>query len=183
MLTIRAMTGGNGYAQRHLQQSDYYDQQRTVFLAACFLVVYASTFRSPGQWQHSLPTCPLRFDQAGLAAARLNQKVSPARHRIPLLQTFPSAIEACSAFTSRYAGTHARQVAYATLYTEGSSGFVSSTAAPIASGWSEPSSRAGISPAVRQRLFTAHEQSGFIATYKNLRRFPRHELKSTAPKV
>ena len=30
MLTIRAMTGGVGYAQRHLQQSDYYDQNRTV---------------------------------------------------------------------------------------------------------------------------------------------------------
>jgi conjugative relaxase-like TrwC/TraI family protein len=24
------MTGGDGYAQRHLQQSDYYDQNRTV---------------------------------------------------------------------------------------------------------------------------------------------------------
>ena len=30
MLTIRAMTGGEGYAQRHLHQSDYYDQNRTV---------------------------------------------------------------------------------------------------------------------------------------------------------
>ncbi|PYX30642.1 MAG: hypothetical protein DMG77_09105 [Acidobacteria bacterium] len=30
MLTIRAMTGGEGYAQRHLQQSDYYDQNRNV---------------------------------------------------------------------------------------------------------------------------------------------------------
>jgi conjugative relaxase-like TrwC/TraI family protein len=30
MLTIRAMTGGEGYAQRHLQQSDYYDENRTV---------------------------------------------------------------------------------------------------------------------------------------------------------
>ena len=30
MLTIRAMAGGEGYAQRHLQQSDYYDQKRTV---------------------------------------------------------------------------------------------------------------------------------------------------------
>jgi hypothetical protein len=38
----------------------------------------------------------------------------------------------------------------------GSDGFVSSTAAPIASGWSEPSSRAGLSPAADQRLFTAH---------------------------
>jgi len=43
-----------------------------------------------------------------------------------------------------------------TLYTRGSDGFVSSTAALIASGWSEPSSRAGLSPAVDQRLFTAH---------------------------
>ncbi len=30
MLTIRAMTSGEGYAQRHLQQSDYFDQNRTV---------------------------------------------------------------------------------------------------------------------------------------------------------
>jgi len=30
VLTIRAMTGGEGYAQRHLQQSNYYDQNRTV---------------------------------------------------------------------------------------------------------------------------------------------------------
>jgi hypothetical protein len=59
--------------------------------------------------------------------------------------------EACSAFTSRY-GLQARQVTYVTLYTGGSDGFVSSTAAPIASGWSEPSSRAGLSPAVDQRF-------------------------------
>jgi conjugative relaxase-like TrwC/TraI family protein len=30
VLTIRAMTSGEGYAQRHLRQSDYYDQNRTV---------------------------------------------------------------------------------------------------------------------------------------------------------
>ncbi len=30
MLTIRAMTGGRGYAQRHLEHSDYCDQHRTV---------------------------------------------------------------------------------------------------------------------------------------------------------
>ena len=30
MLTIRAMTGGKGYAQRHLEHSDYFDQRRTV---------------------------------------------------------------------------------------------------------------------------------------------------------
>jgi len=43
-----------------------------------------------------------------------------------------------------------------TLYTKGSDGFVSSAAALIASGWSEPSSRAGLSPAVVQCLSTAH---------------------------
>ena len=52
----------------------------------------------------------------------------------------------------------------ATLYTGGSDGFVSSTAAPIASGWSEPSSRAGLSPAVDQCLFTAHALSRFTTT-------------------
>src|SRR6516162_5599266 len=53
-----------------------------------------------------------------------------------------------------------------TLYTGGSDGFVSSTASPIASGWSEPSSRAGLSPAVDQRLFTAHAQSRFTPISK-----------------
>jgi hypothetical protein len=30
MLTIRAMSGGVGYAQRHLEHSDYYDENRRV---------------------------------------------------------------------------------------------------------------------------------------------------------
>ena len=30
MLTLRAMTGGAGYAQRHLEHSDYYDEGRRV---------------------------------------------------------------------------------------------------------------------------------------------------------
>jgi hypothetical protein len=30
MLTIRAMTGGAGYALRHLEHSDYYDEHRRV---------------------------------------------------------------------------------------------------------------------------------------------------------
>ena len=30
MLTIRAMAGGTGYAQRHLENSDYYDKHRRV---------------------------------------------------------------------------------------------------------------------------------------------------------
>jgi hypothetical protein len=58
---------------------------------------------------------------------------------------------------SRY-GLPARQVAIATLYTGGFSGFVTSPAAPIATAWSEPVSLAGLSPAVDQRLFTAHNK-------------------------
>jgi len=35
-------------------------------------------------------------------------------------------------------GLQTRQVTYATLYTGGLGGFVTSTAAPIAAGWSDP---------------------------------------------
>src|SRR6266700_6746081 len=52
---------------------------------------------------------------------------------MPLDQSFRGLLSVYS----RY-GLHARQVAYATLYTGGSDGFVSSAAAPIATGWSEP---------------------------------------------
>jgi hypothetical protein len=49
----------------------------------------------------------------------------------------------------------------ATLSIEGFSGFVAFTTASIATGWSEPSSRTGLSPAEIQRLFMAH----FFANY------------------
>ena len=52
---------------------------------------------------------------------------------------------------SRY-DLQTRQVAYATLYTGGSGGFVASTAAPIATGWSDPVPGAGLSPTVVQRF-------------------------------
>jgi hypothetical protein len=55
---------------------------------------------------------------------------------------------------SRY-GLHARRVAYATLFIEGFSDFVTSIAAPIATGWND-SCRAGIAPAEDARLCTAH---------------------------
>jgi hypothetical protein len=44
----------------------------------------------------------------------------------------------------------------ATLCIEGFGSFVTSTAAPIATGWSDIC-RAGISPAENARLFTAHK--------------------------
>ena len=47
----------------------------------------------------------------------------------------------------------------ATLCIEGFGGFVASTAAPIATGWSDESCRAGIAPAEDPRLFTAHAKT------------------------
>ena len=47
------------------------------------------------------------------------------------------SFEACSAFT-RVTTCRLAESPYATLYTGGSDGFVASTAAPIATGWSDP---------------------------------------------
>ena len=52
-------------------------------------------------------------------------------------------------------GLHTRQVPYRTLYTEGFSRFVTSTTAPIATGWSD-SCRVGFAPTGRPCLCTAH---------------------------
>ena len=69
-----------------------------------------------------------------------------------------SPFEACTAFASR-CGLHARQVTYVTLCTEGFGRFVSSTTAPIATGWSD-SCRVGLPPTGESRLSTAHHNRG-----------------------
>ena len=46
----------------------------------------------------------------------------------------------------------------ATLYIRGSGSFVTSAAAPIATGWSEPVPGRDFQPAVRHLLYTAHRQ-------------------------
>ena len=53
-------------------------------------------------------------------------------------------------------GLPARRSPKATPYTEGFSRFVTSTTAPIATGWSD-SCRAGLTPAGRPCLCTAHQ--------------------------
>jgi hypothetical protein len=62
--------------------------------------------------------------------------------------------EDCSAFTRVTACTLAKSPKV-TLYTRGSSHFVTSMTAPIASGWSE-NCRVGLSPTEKRRLNTAH---------------------------
>src|SRR5450755_3555833 len=61
------------------------------------------------------------------------------------------SFEACSAFT-RVTTCRLTESPYATLSTGGFSGFVASTAAPIATGWSDPVPGRVFPPAVVQRL-------------------------------
>ena len=61
------------------------------------------------------------------------------------------SFEACSAFTHVTTCRLAKSP-YATLYTGGFNGFVASTAAPIATGWSDPAPGRVFLPAVDQRL-------------------------------
>src|ERR1700674_808645 len=65
------------------------------------------------------------------------------------------SFEACSAFT-HVTTCRLAESPYATLSTGGFSGFVASTAAPIATGRSDPVPGRAFHPAVDQRLFTAH---------------------------
>src|SRR5437016_13606399 len=57
---------------------------------------------------------------------------------------------------SRY-GLHTRQAPFRALFTEGFSRFVTSTTAPIATGWSD-SRRVGFAPTERPCLRTAHRE-------------------------
>jgi hypothetical protein len=74
-----------------------------------------------------------------------------------------NSFEACSAFT-RVTTCRLAKSPYATLYTGGSGGFVASTAAPIATGWSDPVPGRAFLP-----LWTsAFSRRTVIAVYKQL---------------
>jgi len=74
-----------------------------------------------------------------------------------------TCFEACSAFT-RVTTCRLAESPYATLFTGGFSGFVASTAAPIATGRSDPVPGRVFPPAVDHRLFTAHCNRDFSPT-------------------
>ncbi len=77
--------------------------------------------------------------------------------------------EACSAFT-HVAACLLAEPPKAALYIEGSGSFVTSTAAPIATGWSEIC-RVGLAPTENSRLFTAHK--GEILVFDVIQNVPR----------
>src|ERR1019366_4524038 len=73
------------------------------------------------------------------------------------------SFEACSAFT-RVTTCRLAESPNATLSTGGFSGFVASTAAPIATGRSDPVPRAGLSSRCAPAPFTAHCKHLFTAS-------------------
>jgi hypothetical protein len=78
---------------------------------------------------------------------------------IPLLGRLPHcAFRGLLGVHSRY-GLPARGTAYAVLCIEGFGSFVTSTTAPIATGWND-SCRVGIAPTEERRLVTAHKGTG-----------------------
>jgi hypothetical protein len=77
---------------------------------------------------------------------------------------------ACSAFTHVTTYRLAKSP-YATLYTGGSDGFVVSTAAPIATGWSDPVPGRAFHPAVDQR-FSRRTAIAWLHQLSNFRRRP-----------
>src|SRR5215475_4426677 len=88
--------------------------------------------------------------------------------------------EVCSAFTRVTACTLALSPIRDT-HSEGFSHFVTSIAAPVASGWS--ACRVGGSPTGKRRLFTAHANNGLRAAKSKGLRENRSPYYSPRPKV
>src|SRR4029077_18507086 len=79
---------------------------------------------------------------------------------------------------SRY-GLHTRSVTvYRDTLSEGFSHFVTSIAAPVASGWSV--CRVGFAPTGKRRLFTAHATSRHLLLYSNYQPFSSYPIASSA---
>ena len=107
----------------------------------------------------SLCTCCRHYP--GAAAGRRRGSSHPA------VTAFPDNVvgSACTSSFSRIAQrslalrpAHSRRHLYVTCYTEGSSHFVTSMTAPVASGWS--GCRVGLAPTGERRLVTAHTLTG-----------------------
>ena len=96
----------------------------------------------------------------------------------PVVSAFPDRVvgSACASSFSRFAQrslalrpAHSRCHQFVTRLPEGFSHFVTSMTAPVASGWS--GCRAGLTPAGKRHLFTAHTRSGHRRPRRNRERW------------
>src|SRR6185436_2732158 len=102
-----------------------------------------------------LPPLPRRSGWAYYFARSPNRVSLPRKgHRVGLRIVL---FEACSAFT-RVAACTLAPSPIRDAHSEGFSHFVTSIAAPVASGWS--GCRVGLAPTGKRRLVTAHTRSG-----------------------
>jgi len=112
----------------------------------------------------SLCTCCRHYP--GAAAGGVALLISSNRINLPRLGTRVGLrivlFEDCSAFTRVTACTLAASPYFVTRYTRGFNRFVTSTVAPVASGWS--TCRVRFSLTRKRRLFTAHAQSDHCLT-------------------
>ena len=106
--------------------------------------------RSSSIYMHAVATTPTRA--LGLFA-HLSQHLRPSLF-LSQVGSRITLFEACSAFTHVTACMLA-EPPIVTPFTGGFSGFIASTTAPIATGWSD-SCRVGFAPTEVRRLFTAH---------------------------
>ena len=113
----------------------------------------------------SLCTCCRHYP--GAASGRTTLLISPSRISLPRKGRRVGLrivlFEACSAFTRVTACTLAPSPSRDAL-SEGFSHFVTSIAAPVASGWSVR--RVGLAPTGKRRLVTAHTRSGPYALWQ-----------------
>jgi len=106
-----------------------------------------------------LCTCCRQYPGAatGCLVCSLPQPYQPSPIRVPGRPTH-RPFRGLLGVHSRY-GLHTRAVTvFRDSFTEGFNRFVTSTVAPVASGWS--SCRVGLSPTGKRRLLTAHPNSG-----------------------
>src|ERR1700684_1809036 len=131
-------------------------------LAGVRLVIADHAMGLPVLRTLSLCTCCRHYP--GAAGGRTLPSPSPSRISLPRKGRRVGLrivlFEACSAFTSVTACTLALSPIRDT-HSEGFSQFVTSVAAPVASGWSV--CRVGLTPTGKRRLCTAHTRSGHLA--------------------
>jgi hypothetical protein len=109
----------------------------------------------------ALSLCACCRQYPGAAAGRRLRSSHPAVSAFPEIAVGSVCTSSFSRLARRSLAlrpAHSRRHLYVTSHTEGSSHFVTSMTAPVASGWS--GCRVGLSPTGKRRLVTAHANSG-----------------------